>query len=68
MIRGAAVPKGSMTYASPVSVIITGEVWAKRLRYGRQGWNFGLELGTIAFRLKWGLGFRTWSWDFGFEA
>ena len=46
--RGVATPKGTMTYASSVSVIVKGEVRVWALRYELQLW---------AFRLEWGLGF-----------
>ena len=37
VVRGEVAPKGSMTYASSVSVVVKGEVCAKGLRYGLQG-------------------------------
>ena len=56
VVRGAAAPKGPMTYAV--------FVWASRMELGPGGWNWGLEAGIGALRL----GFELQGWDFSFKA
>ena len=49
VVRGAAAPKGPMTYA--VFIALRGyrpcaAIWASRLEFGLQGWVLGLEVGV----------------------
>ena len=43
VVRGAAAPKGQMTYAV--------FIWASRMELGPGGWNWGLEAQIRALRL-----------------
>ena len=56
VVRGAAAPKGPMTYAV--------FMWASRMELRPGGWNWGLEAWIRALRL----GFELRGWDFSFEA
>ena len=56
VVRGAAAPKGPMTYA----VVI----WASRMELGPGGCNWGLEAWIRALRLE----FELRGWDLSFEA
>ena len=56
VVRGAAAPKGPMTYAV--------FIWASRIELGPGGWNWGLEAWSRALRL----GFELRGWDLSFKA
>ena len=56
VVRGAAAPKGPMTYAV--------FIWASRLELGPQGWDLGLKAGIWALRLI----FEPQGWDLSLEA
>ena len=63
-MRGAVAPKGPMTYASLVSVIIKGvglevEIWGFKGRKGTGIWASGLGLRP----LSWNLGLVAEIWD-----
>ena len=55
VVRGAVAPKGPMTYAV--------FIWTSRMELGPKGWNWGLETGISASRLR----FELRGWDFSFE-
>ena len=55
VVRGAAAPKGPMTYAV--------FIWASRMELGSGGWDWGLEALIRAMRL----GFELRGWDLSFE-
>ena len=56
VVRGAAAPKGPMTYAV--------FIWASRMELGPGGCNCSLEAWIRALRL----GFELRGWDFSFKA
>ena len=66
VVRGAAAPKGPMTYAVFIRTSrielepggyfwgLKAEIWALRLGFEPQGWDFSLEAGIWALRLGFG--------------
>ena len=74
VVRGAAAPKGSMTYAFthmgnflPLLLLLESGllagIWTSRLRFWPQGWDLGLQARIWALRL----GFGHQGWDLGLE-